>query len=239
MIIALQYWAGDEAQALALARLLADLEDERRDNTTLVLARRFDCPLSMEADRTADYCSDSFDVRFIRSSRTETGHPDGCFGLWAGAADALYHMLVAGILPWKTCRHALFIEADGAPVRRDWLDRIIEAHNVSLAQGHRVTGAMMDWPWPHVNGNMVMDLQLVADYPSLMECPSGVAWDLHHGTLLLREARDGHAILNVCGAKYWTPEVLKQVGTQTAWLHGCKDDSVFQYARTLVGRRRS
>lgn len=233
MIIAIQYWAKDEAQALALARLLADLEPKRRSDVILILARRADCELSEEASYTAHYCARSFETRLLRSTRPETGHPDGCHGLWAGAADALYQMLLGSAIPWTVGREAFFAEADGAPVRRDWLDRLIEAHDKTLGLGKRVTGAMMDWPYPHVNGNLVMDLSVVRDYPALMECPSGVAWDLHHGITLLREARDGHAILNVCGSKNWTPEVLRCVGTQTAWLHGCKDDSVLRYAYSL------
>lgn len=233
MIIALQYWAGDEAQALRLARLLADLEPEFREDVILFLARRSDCAVSHEATRTVAYCSKAFETRLLTNSRHEVGHPDGCFGLWAGTAIGLYQLLLNGIIPWTTCRDAFFCEADGAPVRTDWLDRLIEAHETTKLKGYRITGAKMDWPYAHVNGNMVMDLQLTADYPSLMECPPGVAWDLHHGPILMREARDGHAILNVCGSRNWAPEVLRCIGTQTAWLHGCKDESVFNYARNL------
>jgi len=238
MIIALQYWSGDESQALALARLLTDLERGPRRDAELVLARRADCALSSEAQETAERCAKIFHTRLLRSTRPETGHPDGCHGLWAGTADALYQLLLAGTTPWTAGRSAFFIEADGAPVRRDWLDRLVEAHDRSISQGRRVTGAMMDWPYPHVNGNLVMDLTLLRDCPSLLACPPGVAWDLHHGVTLLREARDGHAILNVCGSHHWTPEVLRCVGTQTAWLHGCKDDSVLEYAHSLKETRK-
>jgi len=163
IMIVIQYWSGDEPQALRLARLLADLERGRPGRPTplptrLVLARRFDCLVSVEASQTRDYCQHIFHTHLVQSSRRETGHPDGCFGLWAGTVDVLNMMLLGGILPWIECRHAFLAEADGAPIRRDWLDRMGEAHAVTTLQGKRVTGAMMDWPYPHVNGNMVMDL---------------------------------------------------------------------------------
>lgn len=237
MIVVVQYWMGDEPRALALARLLATLErgDAPRADAHLVLARRVDCPVSPEAERTVDRARRAFgSVHLLRSARPETGHPDGCFGLWAGAAEGLYQMLVNGVLPWTTARHAFFCEADGVPLRVDWLNRLIEAHDLTLAQNRRVTGAVMDWPYPHVNGNMIMDLQVFADYPSLRECPPGVAWDLHHGPILLREARASHVIRNDCGSRDWTPGTLRCVATQSAWHHGCKDDTVLQFARRLL-----
>lgn len=231
MIIALQYWSGDEQQALALARLLADIEQSPRGGAVLVLSRRGDCPLSEEAKRTEAYCAPKLPVMLLQSDRPETGHPDGCFGLWAGTVARLHHHWQRGVLPWNLGRTVFTCESDGAPIRRDWINRLSAAHNRTRALGLRVTGAVMDDPLPHVNGNLVLDLSLWADYPSLQQCPSGVAWDVHHGPILVREARPSLAIRNDYGATDLTAGYLSAVACETAWVHGCKDESVIRYAR--------
>lgn len=234
MIIALQYYAGDEELALSLARLIADIEPKRRDGDLLVLARRRDCPLSAEANRTEEHCSTKFPVMMLQSERQEVGHPDGCFGLWYGTLDKLHRMWIGGAIQWDLGRDVFTCEADGAPIRRDWISRLETMHRKSLATGKRITGAAMDYPVPHVNGNMVLDLSIVADYPGLAECPSGVPWDCHHGTVLLRETRPCLAIRNDYDSRDLTAGYLKAVAYETAWVHGCKDESLMTYARKLV-----
>ena len=242
MIVAIPYWAGDEERALTLARLLARLEAKKRDDDWLVLARRFDCPLSAEAERTQEFCQRAFGrVMFLRSTRLETGHPDGCFGLWAGTMAALSEMLQNEAIPWLVGRDVFVAESDGVPLRRAWLDSIKTAHALTKSQHKRITGAVMEmggggWMY-HVNGGaMALCLQLWEDYPSLKTCPNGVAWDIHHAVTLLRETRDSRMIMNVCGSVDWTPGVLKYLGCESAWLHGVKDDSALKYALTLIER---
>lgn len=236
MIIALQYWSGDEQQALALARLLADIEQERRGDVVLVLSRRKDCPLSEEARRTESYCSPKLPTMLFQSKREETGHPDGCFGLWAGTVAHIHELWQRGSIPWNMGHTVFTCEADGGPVRRDWIDRLTSAHARSRSLFLRVTGAVMDTPIPHVNGNLVLDLSLWADYPGLAACPPGAAWDVHHGTILLREARSSLAIRNDYEATDLTVGYLSAVARETAWVHGCKDGSVIRYARRHLAR---
>lgn len=233
MTLALQYWAGDEPQALALARLLADLAKEERRDLYLVLARRQDCPLSEEAERTRAYCSEKFSVMMLRSDRPERGHPDGCHGLWAGTMAKLYVLWKRGGLPWLAGRTVFGCEADAWPLRPDWQDRIEEAHTRTLTQGLRVTGAVMDVPMPHVNGNFILTLDLLGDYPGLYECPAGVAWDLHHAGVLIRETRACHVIRNEYNTRDWTPGSLNPIGRESAFIHGVKDDSVMAWIRVM------
>lgn len=235
MLVVLQYWKEDETRAMRLARVLANVENGRkRDGVTLVLARRGDCPESEDLAQTRAECAEVFRVMTLRSPRPEVGHPDGCFGLWAGAARRLYELWIGGAFPWQAGRTAFFCEADGAPIRRDWIDRIIHAHAASRAQGKRVTGAVMDEPMPHVNGNLIMDLSLVADYPSLMDCPSGVAWDLHAAPVLLQETRPSMVIRNEYNTRAWTASSLMPIGRESAWVHGFKDNSVLEYAQMMA-----
>jgi hypothetical protein len=235
MIVVLQYWGGDEERALTLARMLADIEQgRRRKEVFLVLARRGDCPLSDDARKTVAHCQDVFSVMPLQSPRPEVGHPDGCFGLWAGSARRLYELWQTSAIPWQAGRTAFFCESDGAPIRRDWINRLIVAHAMSRTQGKRVTGAVMDEPMPHVNGNLVLDLQIIADHPSLLDCPPGVSWDLHHAPVLMPEARASLVILNEYNTRDWTPGSLAPIGRESAWVHGCKDNSVLDFVRLMM-----
>ena len=47
LAIALQFYPGDQAEALRLARFLADLEPEYRDDVLLIFAERFDVELGI------------------------------------------------------------------------------------------------------------------------------------------------------------------------------------------------
>ena len=230
MIVALQYWAGDEAQALTLARLIADIEPRRREDAILVLTRRGDCPESEEARRTQAHCSVKLSTMLLQSPRTEIGHPAGCFGLWAGTVGRLAQLHQVGLIPWEHSA-VMTCEADGGPIHPQWLNRVIKAHKQTLAQNLRVTGAVMDEPVPHVNGNLVLELGVFTDYPSLEISPPMVAWDLHHAKVLLRETRACNVILNAYGTRDWTRGCLTPLARETAWVHGVKDDSVYQYAR--------
>lgn len=231
MIIALQYWTGDEPQALALARLIADIEPTRRCDAILALCRRGDCPVSDEARRTEEHCNAKLPTMLLRSPRPETGHPDGCFGLWAGSVAKLHRLWQRGVIPADLGQCVFTCESDGGPIRADWIDRLKSAHWRSLALGKRITGAVMDHPVPHVNGNLVLDLAVWSDHPCLSRCPPGASWDCHHATTLLAEARPSLAIRNDYDATDLTPGYLRAVSRETAWVHGCKDGSVIRYAR--------
>lgn len=233
MIILLQYWTGDEARALSLARMLADIERSPRKSVCLALARAFDCEWSEEAQKCREYCSRVFRVLPIQSTVQKTGHPDGAFGIWSGAMDRLYRLMMKPAFS-EEHRTVFCCEADGAPLRADWIDRIIEAHRMTRTKGLRVTGAVMDEPLPHVNGNLILDLQLWGDYPSLRDCPPGVAWDLHHAPILLREARSSYVIRNEYNTRDWTPGSLAPIGRESAWIHGCKDNSALDYVRLMM-----
>jgi hypothetical protein len=231
MIIALQHWSEDEEQALSLARLIVDIEPSYRGDVVLVLARRRDCPKSTEAVRTEAYCQKKMPVMLLQSARPEVGHPDGCFGLWAGTVGRLHRLWQRGILAWDLGRFVFTCESDGGPIRKDWINRLRSAHGHSLTVGKRVTGSVMDEPMPHVNGNLILDLSVWGDHPCLSHCPSGIAWDCHHATTLLPEARSSLAIWNAYQAKDLTAGVLDAISRETAWVHGVKCNSLINYAR--------
>jgi hypothetical protein len=233
MVIAVQYWAGDEAAAIRLARLLADIEPRPRDDATIALVRRFDTPLSDEARRTAQHVSRKFPVMVYRSKREGTGHPAGCNGLAGGAIDHLARMWMAGEL----MRSSVFLaEADGCPLRVDWLDLLIAEHERTLEAGLAVTGAYMGFI-PHINGTMVLEVPWWIDHPSVHVTPPDQGWDIFHRQTYLRAANRTKLIFNIHGSKNWTDDHLTPLGKEHTWVTSVKDSSVIGWAeQALVGQ---
>ena len=234
LAICIQFWEGDQAEALDLARLLADLEPLPRTDVALVFARRFDVPETPELRAAILHCEQKFPMLSFASERQATGHPDGCFGLWAGTVDHMFREWSEGRSPWQ---HVFTAEADGAPMRWDWIDRLKAAHARTLAENRSVTGprcfAGLDGK-AHVNGSLVMDLLCWRDRPELRTCPSGEAWDVFHGETLLREAGLWQPIYNMYGAHDLSESVYHTMGREHAWIASVKDGSSQRWARKLV-----
>ncbi|HJX66270.1 MAG TPA: hypothetical protein VJ860_20215 [Polyangia bacterium] len=235
LAIALQFYPGDQGAALRLARFLADLEPERRDDVLLIFAARFDVEMgrgNVELWDALAYCSNKFPVAPLRSARRVTGYPDGCFGLWAGIAQACYERYCTR-WPYHS---VFFIEPDGVPLRWDWIDTLKQAHAMNLAQGKRITGARMGAHWQHTNGVLVMHLSCWADHPSLHTCAPGQAWDLFHSQVLLSELGDVQGISSLYGAQSIGESVFRTLGNEYhhAWLANTKDDSAWGCAQTLL-----
>lgn len=235
LVIALQYWPGDEVRAMRLARLIADIEPKRRDDVALFFCRRHDMVTeSALAWETWLHCAQKFRVGKLRSRREGEGHPRGCNELWSGVMDQLSEGWWAG----RHSGHSVFtIEADGCPLRADWIDIIAAEQDLALKGGKRVTGALMNRGFRHINGSLVAHFSLWQDRPSLHRTPSDQAWDLFHAGALLTEARPTTWIKNVYGAKGWTPGVLEPMSKETAWLSNTKDDSAIEWAESELAER--
>ena len=228
LAIVIQFWKDDEAEALALARLLADIEPSFREDTILVFARRFDLPSSPELWKTRLYCGQKFGVRSIQSKREGTGHPAGCFGVWAGAMEILYDQYSRGSFPYA---NVFTVEPDGCPARKDWIDELKRAHNKTLAAGRRVTGAIWPEPMEHVNGSLCMHLSCWGDHPSLSRCPEKEAWDVFHSRTILAETSPSNAIVNLYGVEKVSAGVFGTIGLTSCWISSCKDGSAQKCAR--------
>lgn len=234
-VLALQYCRNDERRALRLARLLADIETERRGDVVLALCRAADCPLSAAAKRTAEYCHGKFPaIATIQSARLGVGHPDGPNQQWIGFMEALAAERAAGRL---RAEHVFTFEPDCVPLSRDWIDRIVEEHRLTIDQGKSITAAVMrhtDHRFVHPNGNLVMHLPFFEDHWSLHRTPPTEAWDVHHRVLLLQHARASTIIANRHESYGWTLELLRNLATESAWLHGFRDEVPWGFARGLV-----
>jgi hypothetical protein len=231
MILALQYWGGDEPKALRLARLIADIEPAFRRDCMLVLSRRADCPLSREAQEAQLYCGKKFHTMLMQASGEGEGWPAGSNALWRGTFENCAKLIADGV----TTSSAIFtFEADCVPLTPDWIQRLIEEHARTILFGKRVTGFMSRFPITHINGNLIIEASIFWDQPSLQLCPPNRAWDLWHAATLLSEARPSTIIHNAARSDDWTEGPLISLGRESAILHGCKDDSAYNAVRLIV-----
>jgi hypothetical protein len=229
LVIALQFWEGDQERAMRLARLIVDIEPEFRKDVTLALigagtidgARgvALDCNLKMRT--------------FALRGRDGIGHPDGANALWLSTMELLCEMWRTGDLE----RQDVFtIEADGCPLHRDWINRIKAEHAETNARGLRVTGALMLRPQPHINGSLVMSIPWFFNHPSLGVTPPGEAWDIYHRDEIMEAARPSQEIRNIYGATEWKATQLDPLAKQAAWLSSTKDNSAIRWAEATLVR---
>src|SRR6476619_1663511 len=216
---------------MRLARLLADIEPRRRDDVTIAFCRRFDCSPSAVAADTFAYVGAKFRVMAIQSKREGVGHPHGCNELWSGTMDQLSTAWSAGNM---TASSVFTVEADGAPLSSDWIDRLQRDHARTLEAGKRITGPLMGWPVRHVNGSLIAHLSLCSDRVSLHRTPSLQAWDIFHAAVLTSETLPTTLIKNVYGAREWRAPALSAMGQETAWLASTKDSSAIEWAERAV-----
>lgn len=227
LVVAVQYWDGDEAAAMRLARLMADIEPEKRDDVVLALCRRHDTRKSQLAVDTYYHCARKFRVLMLQSPVVGEGHPDGANALWSGTFQELWSRWQTGNL---SASSAFFTEADGVPIRRDWLTSLKQEHETAVLSGKLITGAVMSRAVPHVNGNLIAHLSLWADRRSLHDTPAGQAWDMFHAAALLRECHPTSLIRNVYGSTEWTAGAIESMRFDTVYLANVKDDSAIEWA---------
>lgn len=237
--IILGFWRGDRARALDLARLLADIEPERRDDVLLVLARQKILPTDEEIARTIAYCGNKFATIEIETEVDEQKpYPGIAFDPWASAMAWFSEAYYSGHI---FCPNAFFIEADGCPLRGwreqdgSWIDDLKAAHQETLSLGKRVTGPMMTFGGHrHINGTMAVHASLWPDRPSLHRSSSTIAWDVFHGPVLVSEAGPSHIIRNEWGATDLTAPMFLSMGMESCWLTSMKDRSAFGHAESLL-----
>jgi hypothetical protein len=233
MIIALQFYVGDQHKTLALARLLADIEKVRRDDVLLGLICQPDTPDTSDIQSTVEYCNRKIPTLFVRSSRGAMGYFNGSGELWSGTMTYFSD---------NTYGHSSVFTVDGGdsvPLRKSWINDLKLAHKFTHDNGKSITGSYA--PGPVVNGNMIIDLDVWRDNPSLHS--------LLPTTSLMNTFERQFA--SVLVPKLCTPGVLyieylrhgicvqglhdrAVAGDGYSWLHGYKDDDLVDKARQHI-----
>jgi hypothetical protein len=235
LIIALQYWKGDQEQALRLARRLADIEDAPRTDVQIEFVLRFDAP---EVDKdTLAYVGKKFPVSMYRCKRREQHHP--------GGPNGMVHDLFGEY--WRRCLRVpgfkdnvdgIFLyEADNVPLHKKWLDQLLMHWKHARAEDKWIMGCWQDAGSPvgHINGNMFFVPDLFNRIRGLEGCPTQYAWDLFHAEKFQPHWYKCDRMANLYRAtnvpRSW---LYARNGTaKFANVHGVKDDSAWNQALQL------
>lgn len=237
IVVALQFWEGDKARAMRLARFIADLEPGMSDKVEFAFVARFDATHDHE---TIAYVSHKFKVWTLTGTRRTEGWPDGCNDL---ALD-LFHQAARLSRPrnsWENIKAVYLIESDVMPVCKDWLARISDEWDVAQEHGKFILGSWSPYHSPvgHVNGNMLVAPDLVFRLSDIISCPFRAGWDAHFGpkfsphwwkSVLLQNHYDYRANI--------PPEILwsgVDGVTPPAVVHGVKDNSAERQVREKLG----
>jgi hypothetical protein len=228
----LQFYEGDKAAACKLARLLADIEPEPRDDVVLVFARQNGTARDRLLTETALYCGHKFTYwHFETPIPGGKGYPGECFDLFSGTMT----YISLGYLQGKHHYDTIFMaEADGAPTSVDWIDRLKKAHEETLFLGKYVTGPHMRHLNDHINGTCIMDAHFWPDHPSLHHCPSDAGWDCFHGIVLRNNAGPSRIIENLYGMGSMSESVFWTHAREAAWLTSIKDGMGQHWARHFL-----
>lgn len=230
ILIAIPFWHGDKAQALVLARLIADLQQEHSQIADICFVSRFDTA----HDRpTIDYVARKFNVFAHVSQRREIGWPHGCNGTFFGTMEWFQS---------KAANYkALFIaESDGAPLVADWIQRLsLEWDKANEMKPVYVAGAYIPdkGGHDHINGgcNFISSdekfLHWLVNKVGGITISAGWDWALSEefkkwGWADITSIKSYWRRPTFTDAE-WTPELNKG----TVWLHGLKDNSLLELSR--------
>lgn len=238
-LIMLQFHNGDSGQAMELARLMADLEDQHSQFADLALVARYDTGHNLS---TIKYVSRKFNTHTIRSPRRETGWPMGCNGLFFGGLEWVYHKMAAGQIPHY---QTLFVcEADSLPLTKDWIIRLRQSWlSAQKARPIYVAGALVpdnNGQHPHINGGACIlsgDLKFLrwlAKTAGGANIKAGWDWMLANdfqtwGWSNIEPMRSLWRIPTM------TEDQIKQWRAEgIVYIHGCKDRSGLTHIRKLL-----
>lgn len=245
MIVALQFWEGDKARAMHLAKFIADLEPAKNEKVDFAFVARFDTKHDQE---TIEYVSRKFNVWTLTGTRNTTGWPDGCndlaLDLFQQSAGRTRQKSSSNRYStdgtWRNHKALYLIESDVMPVCRDWLVRISDEWDVAQEHGKFVMGAFSPYHSPvgHINGNLLVAPDIVFRLKGLEFCPFGAGWDAYFGpkfsphwwkSVLMQNHYDYRA--NIPPEILWMP--VDGV-TPPAVVHGVKDMSAERQVRAKM-----
>jgi hypothetical protein len=245
MIVAPQYYDGDVAPSMSLARLLADIEPSRRDDITLALVSQPGTQLTPLVKATADHCSAKFNVEILQSPFGGQGHPEGCTALWAGTAKLYYDKWKAGNLK-SNCIFMLDAN-DTIPLHRDWISLSLAEHSRTLSQGKLISGTpyFLGTCPLHINPNAIFELSVFEKTRFITDVPKHDGTLATHFDIYHREEMLAHCCPSSIVHTDWrgnnqaaTRELLTEHSKHSIWLHGYKDPGIHFLARDhLFGSR--
>jgi hypothetical protein len=157
---------------MALARLIADLEDNYRPDVLFMFTARFD---TKHDNETVEYVSKKFPVIKYTTKRKAEGWPNGPNQMMACSYEYCVEQSRWGNL--KDKQVIMFIEADCVPLHKNWINILLEEYKKS---GKMVTGAWLkrgDAGMEHINGNCLMSLNFWKKCKEIFHPDERGGWD--------------------------------------------------------------
>lgn len=231
LLIALQFWEGDRAQALELGRFLADLEPKHQTQADLLLVHRVDCRAPTEI---VSHVSRKFNTTVYKSPRSETGWPAGCNGMMESTVEWAYCMMDAKRIPQYK---AIFLcEADGGPVSRDWIAKMSNAWDMANARKPVViAGPLVYGPSEHINGNCMLsgDLNFLRWMVRGPKEQSRGGWDyVLWPTLKQKGAANILGMRSYYNSPHFSLDQYHQFQNEDViWMHGDKGSDLVKWGR--------
>jgi hypothetical protein len=238
MILALEHCERDLTKTMRLARLLADLEPMYRTDLLLGLVCQPGTPRPHLVDETIEHCSKKFQVEHVVSKYGAPGWADGSGQLWRGTVSHFYDAWKRGKINHRSI--ATFDGGDGVPLHNNWLDLLVAEHEITRRAGKLVSGLLnLDVPeHTHINGNMILELELLEKNPSVRDTPLGASpaewykcWDTYHAKTFMSNARPSTVVHNCWNRRGVTKHIMDEAATSSVWLHGYKDDRLHDVTR--------
>lgn len=229
ILLALQFWRGDKDQAMALARLIADLCPAPCEDADFLFVSRFDCNHDLD---TVKHVARRFKVHQYVNRRRGTEWPHGCNDLWFGTMDWAFTFGEAKRIP--TYKAILTFEADSCPLSPNWISEL--SAQWDRLRPAKVVGPLLQHPGEHINGNALFSgdkefLHWVAR--KVGGCTPAGGWDyvLRH-EFKKRGWADCPPMKSFWKTPTMTePSFLDLVSQGVVFLHGVKDDSVLKHVR--------
>lgn len=190
LLLCLQMWSGDRDAGNSLLRLIADLAPAKYDFADLLVSVQRDCPFDHDAiNYAARLFSRTFTFRCVSSAR---GWPQGP----NAQVTETWNYFMRNVRSGRFNHEGIwFIEPDGVPLRRTWLDEVyaewVESPALILGFiGPIYKGTMAG----HINGNLVARKAVDSRLPGWPNAPAGVAWDQHWDARSLPYAQSSRLI---------------------------------------------
>lgn len=240
ILLALQYWNGDKAQACKLAEFLADLEPKHSDLADFLFVARFD---TKHDDATVAKVSRKFNIHTYISRGKGTGWPCGCNDLFFGTLGFFFHKAHAGQIPGYK---AIFcFEADGIPMRKDWIaglhkewDRVNTPKGRVCQAGAWLDNGPDDVGTGHINGNCLLsgDLGFLRWLVKAVNHVNvNVGWDWILAPQFKAKGWSDIPKIRSVWRQPLTEELfLEGMKESRIWHHGVKDDAGIRFARKYL-----
>jgi hypothetical protein len=219
-----------------LARLICQLEQEKRADTEFFLIYRKDCD-----PRLPKFFEELASMRFARARAREArnydiGWPGGSNMLASSAMMEMSSLRNEGIC--QSPAYLLF-EPDTVPMGTDWLNRLSQEWEVTAREGKQAFGHWHQQAGPdtlHMNGNAVFSTDFF-DRHGVFIGPALQGWDYFYREKIISVSRDSNLIYQWYGCPSITLESLSGIrknGIVPALFHGVKDASARQNVRAMV-----